>query len=155
VENGAGENIPNKECKIIMAEEIKDEELKVAGSEGDVKEEGPKAGAGKEERPLDKMTVFELREIAKDIPDVTGVTAMKKEQLLSIIKKHRGIEEEKPGGKKIAKIALSVQELKQKIAVLKADKRSVIEKHDRKKTTVLRRRINRLKKRIRKTEKAA
>jgi hypothetical protein len=139
-----------------MAEEIKDEETKGAESEGEVKEEGPKAGAGNEEKPLDKMTVLELREIAKEIPDVTGVTAMKKEQLLSIIKKHRGIEEEKPGQKKVAaKVALTVQELKHKIAILKADKRSVIEKHDRKKATVLRRRINRLKKRIRKTEKAA
>jgi hypothetical protein len=138
-----------------MAEEIKDEEVKAEGSEGEIKEEGSKTGAGKEEKPLDKMTVLELREIAKDIPDVTGVTAMKKDQLLSIIKKHRGIEEEKPGGKKVAKIALTVHELKHKIAILKADKRSVIEKHDRKKATVLRRRINRLKKRIRKTEKAA
>jgi protein-arginine kinase activator protein McsA len=138
-----------------MAEEIKDEETKAEGSEGEVKEEGPKAGAGKEEKPLDKMTVLELREIAKEISDVTGVTAMKKEQLISIIKKHRGIEEEKPGGKKVAKVALTVQELKQKIVVLKADKKSIIEKHDRKKATVLRRRINRLKKRIRKTEKAA
>ena len=138
-----------------MAEEIKDEEVKVAEPEAEVKEEGPKAEADHGEKPLDKMTVLELREVAKEIHDVTGVTAMKKEQLLSIIKKHRGIEEEKPGGKKIARIALTVQELKHKIAILKADKRSVIEEHDRKKATVLRRRINRLKKRIRKTEKAA
>lgn len=138
-----------------MAEEIKDEETKGAEPEGGVKKEGPNAEAGQGEKPLDRMTVLELREIAKEIPDVTGVTAMKKEQLLSIIKKHRGIEEEKPGGKKVAKVALTVHELKQKIVVLKADKRSVIEKHDRKKATVLRRRINRLKKRIRKTEKAA
>ena len=137
-----------------MAEEIKDEETK-GKSEGEVKEEGPKAEAGHGEKQLDKMTVLELREIAKEIPDVTGVTAMKKEQLLSIIKKHRGIEEEKPSGKKVAKVALTVQELKHKIAILKADKRTIVEKHDRRKATVLRRRINRLKKRIRKTEKAA
>jgi len=138
-----------------MAEEIKDEETK-GKSEGEVKEEGPKAEAGHGEKQLDKMTVLELREIAKEIPDVTGVTAMKKEQLLSIIKKHRGIEEEKPGQKKVvAKVALTVQELKHKIAILKADKRTIVEKHDRRKATVLRRRINRLKKRIRKTEKAA
>jgi len=139
-----------------MAEEIKDEETKGAESEGEVKKEGPKAEAGEEEKHLDKMTVLELREIAKEIPDVTGVTAMKKEQLVSIIKKHRGIEEEKPGQRKVAaKVALTVHELKHKIVILKADKKSVIEKHDRKKATVLRRRINRLKKRIRKTEKAA
>jgi hypothetical protein len=137
-----------------MAEEIKDEETK-GKSQGEVEEKSPKAEAGREEKPLDKMTVLELREIAKEIPDVTGVTAMKKDLLLSIIKKHRGIEEEKPGGKKVAKVALTVQELKHKIALLKTNKKSVIEKHDRKMATVLRRRINRLKKRIRKTEKAA
>jgi protein-arginine kinase activator protein McsA len=137
-------------------EEIKDEEAKVEDTGEEVKEERPEAEAGEEEKHLDKMTVLELREIAKGIPGVSGVTAMKKDQLLSIIKKHRGIEDEKPGKKKvIAKVALTVQELKHKIAVLKADKKSVIEKHDRKIATVLRRRINRLKKRIRKTEKAA
>jgi len=138
-----------------MAEDIKDEEAKAGEAGEDVNKESPRAEAGHEEKPLDKMTVLELREIAKEIPDVTGVTAMKKDQLLSIIKKHRGIEEEKPGGKKVAKVALTVQELKHKIAVLKADKKSIVEKHDRKKATVFRRRINRLKKRIRKTEKAA
>jgi hypothetical protein len=139
-----------------MEEEIKDEEAKGAEAGEEVKKKDPKAEAGEEEKHLDKMTVLELREVAKEIPDVTGVTAMKKDQLLSIIKKHRGIEEEKPGQKKVAaKVALTVQELKNKITVLKADKKSVSEKHDRKMATVLRRRINRLKKRIRKTEKAA
>jgi protein-arginine kinase activator protein McsA len=137
-----------------MAEEIKDEETK-GKSEGGGEEEGHKAEVGHGEKQLDKMTVLELREIAKEIPDVTGVTAMKKDQLLSIIKKHRGIEEEKSSGKKVAKVALTVQELKHKIALLKADKRTIVEEHDKKKATVLRRRINRLKKRIRKTEKAA
>jgi hypothetical protein len=102
---------------------------------------------------LDKMTVLELREIAKEIPGVEGVTGMKKEQLLAIIKKDRGIEEDKPSKKKaIAKIALTVQELKHKINTFKVDKRVVIEEHNRKKATILRRRINRLKKRIRKAE---
>jgi len=139
-----------------MEEEIKDEEAKGVEAEEEVEKESPKTGAGEEEKHLDKMTVLELREIAKEIPGVSGVTAMKKDQLLSIIKKHRGIEDEKPGKRKVAeKVALTVQELKHKIVVLKADKKSVIEKHDRKMATVLRRRINRLKKRIRKTEKVA
>ena len=38
------------------------------------------------EKPLDKMTVPELRAKAKEIPDVTGVSGMKKDQLLAIIK---------------------------------------------------------------------
>jgi hypothetical protein len=106
---------------------------------------------------LDKMTVGELREIAKEeIPGVEGVTGMKKEHLLEIIKKARGIEDEKPGKKKAeAKVALTVDEIKHKIIKLKADKKSLIEKHDKKMATILRRRIARLKKRIRKTEKKA
>ena len=48
------------------------------------------------EKPLDKMTVVELREVAKEIPDVTGVSGMKKDQLLALIKETQGIEEEKP-----------------------------------------------------------
>ena len=55
------------------------------------------------EKPLDKMTVVELREVAKEIPDVTGVSGMKKDQLLALIKEAQGIEEEKPAKKKTAK----------------------------------------------------
>ena len=109
-----------------------------------------------EEKPLDKMTVVELREIAKEIPDVTGVTGMKKDQLLEIIKKHRGIEDDKSAKKKVAaKVALSVDEMKHKIIALKADKKAYVEKHDKRMATILRRRIARLKKRIRKAEKKA
>jgi hypothetical protein len=35
------------------------------------------------------MTAPELKEIAATIPGATGVTAMKKEELLALIKKHR------------------------------------------------------------------
>jgi hypothetical protein len=109
-----------------------------------------------EKHHLEKMTVHELREIAKEIPGVTGVTGMKKEHLVEIIKKHRGIEDDKPvKHKAIAKVALTVQELKHKIIVFKADKKAVIQNHDKKKANILRRRINRLKKRIRKTEEKA
>ena len=57
----------------------------------------------KTEKPLDKMTVVELREIAKEIPDVTGVSGMKKDQLLSIIKEAQGIKDEEPPQKKAKK----------------------------------------------------
>ena len=55
------------------------------------------------EKPLDKMTVVELREVAKNIPDVTGVSGMKKDQLLALIKEAQGIEEKAPVKKKKAK----------------------------------------------------
>jgi len=126
-----------------MAEEIKKDEYKTGHEE---------------KHHLEKMTVHELREIVKEeIPDVTGVTGMKKEHLLEIIKKHRGIEDDEKHLKKhiAAKVALTVDEMKHKIIALKADKKDFIEKHDKKMATILRRRIARLKKRIRKTEKKA
>jgi hypothetical protein len=110
----------------------------------------------KEEKHLDKMTVVELREIAKEIPGVEGVHGMKKEHLLEIIKKHKGIVDHVPGEKKAqANIALTVDQMKHKIIALKAEKKESIERHDRRLSDILRRRIGRMKKRIRKTEKAA
>lgn len=128
-----------------MEEEIK---------EGDVQEQEVKEEKQKEpEKPLDKMTATELREIAVEIPGIEGAHAMKKEQLLMAIKEARGIKEEEPAKKKRTKGArkdVDLRELKKKIADLKMEKESVRTEKDRKKIAVLRRRINRLKKRTRK-----
>ena len=137
-----------------MEEEIKDE-LKEETESKEEKEESHKEKKD-EEKPLDKMTVKELREIAIDIPGVTGVTAMKKEEVLAIIKEYRGIEDEEPVKKKKTKIhkpALSVKELKEKAAKLKVERDSARKDKDREKVHVLRRRINRLKKQTRKAAK--
>jgi hypothetical protein len=48
----------------------------------------------KKEKPLEKMTAKELREIALEIPEIEGVHAMKKEELLAAIREARGAEEE-------------------------------------------------------------
>jgi hypothetical protein len=48
----------------------------------------------KKEKPLEKMTAKELREIALEIPEIEGVHAMKKEALLEAIRKSRGVEKE-------------------------------------------------------------
>jgi hypothetical protein len=40
----------------------------------------------KKEKPLEKMTAKELRKVALEIPELTGVHAMKKEELLAAIK---------------------------------------------------------------------
>ena len=45
------------------------------------------------EKPLDKMTATELREIAMEIPEITGAHGMNKPDLLSAVKKARGIED--------------------------------------------------------------
>ncbi len=123
-----------------MEEEVKNEEVR------DEQTEGPK-----EEKPLDRMTAPELREIAKEIPGVTGVHAMKKDQLLQIIKEYRGIKDEPPKRKKAKKVVgITTKQLKEKIAQLKAEKQAAQQARDKKKVDILRRRINRLKKQTRK-----
>ena len=101
------------------------------------------------EKPLEKMTVKELREIAKDIPGVTGVHAMKKDGLLALIKEDRGIKDERPVKKikkKADKAMLSVKDLKKKIALLREEKELARKAKDRKGLDILRRRMNRMKK---------
>lgn len=108
------------------------------------------------EKPLEKMTVKDLREIAKDIPGVAGVHAMKKQELLDLIREYRGIEEEKPAKKRekgSGKISLTLKEMKEKIARLRDEKAAARDARDRKKVDILRRRINRLKKETRKVVK--
>ena len=109
------------------------------------------------EKPLDKMTVKELKDIAREIPGVTGATAMKKEELLSIIKEYRGIEDEAPKKSKkksIPKVPASVKDLKIKIAQLREKKDKAQGDRDRGQVDVLRRRINRMKKQTRKAAQA-
>ena len=54
----------------------------------------------KKEKPLDKMTATELRKYALDLGEIDGVHGMNKEELLSAIKKVKGIKDEgKAGGK--------------------------------------------------------
>ena len=130
-------------------------EEKLVEEEKDINEEYEKL---KEEirilikdKNINKMTAPELREIAMKIPDVTGVHAMKKEQLLKIIKDFVEIKEEKAPkeGKE------RIKEIKKKIAQLKKEKEEARKNNDRKKVNILRRRINRLKKLTRKLAKAA
>ena len=106
-----------------------------------------------EEKPLEKMTVVELREIAKGIEGVTGVHAMKKEELLIAIKADRGIEDQKPAKteekkseKKKSKGTLDVKQVKKKVIKLRKEKADARKAKDKNKVDILRRRINRLKK---------
>ena len=100
-----------------------------------------------QEKPLDKMTVKELREIAKEIPEISGVHGMNKAELLSAIKEARGIKEEPK-----KKTDASVFEIKKKIKALKAEREVALNNKDKKMAKIYRRRITRLK---RKTRKAA
>ena len=98
------------------------------------------------EKPLDKMTVKELREVAKELPEITGVHGMNKPELLSAIKEAKGIVETK-----VRKVDTSVKELKNKIKLLKAERDAALEAKDKKMATVYRRRIARLKKKTRRS----
>jgi len=125
-----------------MEEEIKKEESQEVKKEEAVPE-----------TPLDKMTVVELREfaLAKNL-GIVGVSAMKKEELLPAVKEALGIKDEEPAAKVVDKGTVAA--MKQKVVLLKEEKRTAIASKDKKKVNVLRRRINRLKKRSKKVAKA-
>ena len=122
----------------------------------------------KKEKPLEKMTAKELREIALEIPEIEGVHAMKKEELLEAIRKSRGVEKEEVREEKKEKKAKKeekkeekkkevkkkagahVAELKKRIREFKVLKAEAVEKGDARAARIYKRRINRLKKRTRK-----
>lgn len=97
------------------------------------------------EKPLDKMTAKELREVAKEITEITGVHGMNKAELISSIKKARGIEDTQ--GKKTN---ASVRDIKSKIRKLKAEREAFLKADNKKMVIISRRRISRLKKKTRK-----
>ena len=129
------------------------------------------------EKPLEKMTVKALREMAKEIPEISGVHGMKKEELIVAINEVRGVKEEtvkeetakeetaeaetvkaetvkadkssktKPAPKKAG---ANRGAIKTQIRALKAQRRDSLEARDRKMATVYKRRISRLKKKSRK-----
>jgi len=98
------------------------------------------------EKPLDKMTASELRQVAMGMKEITGASGMNKTELLKAIKKAKGIVDQSL--KKIPKV--SVRELKEKIQALKKKKQQVLEAEDKKMAAIYRRRISRLKKKTRK-----
>ncbi len=95
------------------------------------------------EKPLDKLTVIELREIAKSIPDVVGVHGMNKGDLLAVIKEARGIKEPEK------KASASVRQIKSRIKGLKQKRQEALTGDDRQKAAIYRRQIARLKKKSR------
>lgn len=105
---------------------------------------GKKEKKEKKEKPLDRMTAKELREAALKIPEIVGVHGMNKAELLATIKKARGIVDVKD-----KKSDVSIREVKAKIHALKAQKAEAYESEDKTKAKILRRRINRLKKKTR------
>ena len=97
------------------------------------------------EKPLEKMTVKELREIAKEMPEISGVHGKNKPELFSAIREVRGIVDKTP-----KRMDATTREIKQRIRELKTLRIAAIESHDKKMASIYRRRISRLKKRTRK-----
>jgi cell division protein FtsX len=104
---------------------------------------GKKEKAQKE-KPLEKLTAKELREIALQIEGVTGVHGMNKDELIRVIKEARGIVDEKKKS-----TTIDVRAIKAKIKELKAKREEARAAGDKKAVEQLRRAISRLKKKTR------
>ncbi len=96
------------------------------------------------EKPLEKMTAKELRELGKQLPEIVGVYGMNKAELISAIKKARGIAEETS-----ATPDASIREIKKKIISLKENRENALNDNDKKMADIYRRRIIKLKKKTR------
>ncbi len=97
------------------------------------------------EKPLEKMTANDLRNLAKEMPEITGVYGMNKAELISAIKKARGIEEA-PRKKSDS----SIRDIKKKIKELKGKREAALKAEDDKMAAIYRRKISKLKKKTRK-----
>jgi len=98
-----------------------------------------------EEKPLEKMTVKELRDVAHEIDGLEGVSAMKKTDLLIAIKEARGIpvKDERQGA------IDTIMEVKKKIRELRERKIELRNEADKVGVKRLRRKINKYKKKTR------
>jgi len=131
-----------------MSEEAKEETKEETKGES-TEEAKPKAPEFK--KPLKKMTVVELKQVAKEIPGAVGVTAMVKAELIGLIQEYFGLEDEDAGKRKKAKKdKATIREMKAQIALLRGKKAEAREAKDTKQINILRRRVNRLKKQTRK-----
>jgi hypothetical protein len=105
----------------------------------------------KKEKPLEKLTAKELREMALAIEGIHGVHGMKKEELISAIRKAKGITE--PEGKKERKpfvkkekVVFTKADLKKKGKELRLKREEALQQQDWKLAEILRKRIRRFKK---------
>ncbi len=96
-------------------------------------------------KPLDKMTAKELRELViEKLPMITGASGMGKDEIITAIKEAFGMTDEE--GTKVSPYKAHITELKKEIKSLRVDKAGTETRKDR---CILRRKINKLKKRTR------
>ena len=110
----------------------------------------------KKEKPLERLTAKELREMALAMGGIHGVHGMKKEELIVAIRKAKGLPEvEAKKGKALAKkkekIILTKAELKKKVRELRVKKEEALQQQNLKMAEILRKRISRYKKMTRRT----
>jgi len=105
---------------------------------------------------LEKMTVAQLREEAKKIPDVTGLSSMKKDDLIALVAKHSGTDTSAPKAsaqKKGADNSNSIPSdktlLKQRIRALKQEKQKALAAKDSVRARACNRQIHGCKRRLR------
>lgn len=97
---------------------------------------------------LQKTTVSRLRELAKEYPDVTGVSGMRKEQLVDTLADRMGID-------KPHKVAVGVDKasIKAQIRDLKKVRDQAIQAKDKGKMVSTRRELHQLRRQLRKAAK--
>lgn len=103
-----------------------------------------------DDKPLEKLTVKELREIAAEIPHEKAIHDMKKDELVAFIKEARGIKDEAPAKKKhVVKLKMTKPELKARIRELRNLRLQALESKENKKAVMLRHQISQMKKKSR------
>jgi hypothetical protein len=96
------------------------------------------------EKPLEKMTAKELRELALKLEGIVGVHAMNKDELIAAVKEVKGIVDEKT-----KKAAVDIRSIKAKMKELRTRQEQAKADGNRKLIDALRRKIGNLKKRTR------
>ena len=105
----------------------------------------------KKEKPLEKLTAKELREMALGIEGIHGVHGMKKEELIAAIRAAKGIPEaegkkEKKVFVKKEKVILTAAELKKKTQGLRLKREEALQQQNWKLAEILGKQIRRTKK---------
>lgn len=105
---------------------------------------GKKQDKVQKDKPIEKMTAKELRELALTLEGIVGVHAMNKPELLAAIKESKGIVDDSKKNKNV-----DVRALKLKIHELREKRLQAKAAGNKKLADSLRRRISRMKKKTR------
>jgi len=100
---------------------------------------------------LKNKTVVQLREMAGEYEDITGVSGMKKDELLDALADKLGIEKEEAKPKKAKKKARGKGAIKKRIQELKAQRDKALEEKDGEMLRKVRRQLHRQKVILRRT----